>query len=62
MRLAARSIAIAESVVVTLLLGSTLVIAKGALRYVGPLTLAALRYGLAFLLFLPFLLRRRSEA
>lgn len=61
MRLAARSIAIAESAVVTLLLGSTLVIAKGALRDVGPLTLAALRYGIAFLLFLPFLLRRRSE-
>lgn len=61
MRRSARSVAIAESVVVTLLLGSTLVIAKGALHYVGPLTLAALRYGIAFLLFLPFLLRRRSE-
>lgn len=61
MRLSARSIAIAESIVVTLLLGSTLVIAKGALHSVGPLTLAALRYCVAFLLFLPFLLRRRGR-
>jgi drug/metabolite transporter (DMT)-like permease len=61
MRASARSIAIAESIVVTLLLGSTLVIAKGALEYVGPLTLVALRYCVAFVLFLPFLVRRRDS-
>lgn len=56
----ARAIAVAESVVVALLLGSTLVIAKGALNDIDPLALAALRYCVAFLLFLPFLARRRS--
>jgi len=30
-----------------LILGSTLVIAKGAFAHIGPLTLAALRYGVA---------------
>jgi len=36
-----------------LILGSTLVIAKGALQHSGPLTLAALRYCLAALVLLP---------
>jgi drug/metabolite transporter (DMT)-like permease len=61
-RIGTRRLAYAESVVVTLLLGSTLVVAKGALGALGPLTLAALRYCAAFLLLLPFLVRRRARA
>lgn len=52
-----RRASLAEGVLVTLILGSTLVIAKRALGGVGPLTLAALRYLLAFLLLLPFVAR-----
>lgn len=55
---AARSVAIAEAIVVVLILGSTLVLAKAALAYLGPLTTAALRYCLAFLFLLPFLNHR----
>lgn len=62
MNLSPRAIALGEGVIVTLLLGSTLVVAKGALHYLGPLTLAALRYALAFLLLLPFLTRSRAGA
>ncbi len=43
----ARYLAIAESLFVTLILGSTLVLAKIALNHLGPLTLAGLRYLLA---------------
>jgi drug/metabolite transporter (DMT)-like permease len=50
-------VAIAEGCLVTLILGSTLVIAKRALGNFGPLTLAALRYLIAFLLLLPFMAR-----
>jgi drug/metabolite transporter (DMT)-like permease len=56
MKCSPRFVALGEGVIVTLLLGSTLVVAKGALPYLGPLTLAALRYCLAFLLLLPFLI------
>lgn len=55
-----RYAAIAEGVLVTLILGSTLVFNKMALNYMGPLTITGLRYFLAFLLLLPFMLRRRS--
>jgi probable blue pigment (indigoidine) exporter len=41
-----------------LILGSTLVIAKGALAHIGPLTLAALRYGVATVVLLPLALWR----
>ena len=51
--------AIAEGILVALILGSTLVFVKIALTSLGPLTIAALRYMLAFFLLLPFLLRRR---
>jgi probable blue pigment (indigoidine) exporter len=57
-----RRLAYAESVLATLVLGSTLVVAKGALGTLGPLLLAALRYCVAFLLLLPFLVRRRAQA
>lgn len=56
-----RYVAIAEGVLVTLILGSTLVFNKMALSFVGPLTITGLRYFLAFLLLLPFMLRRKSS-
>jgi probable blue pigment (indigoidine) exporter len=52
-----RFLALIEGMVVTLILGSTLVIAKRALGNLGPLTLAALRYLLAFLFLVPFMAR-----
>jgi len=55
----ARYIALAEGVLVTLISGSTLVFVKMALGYLGPLTIAGLRYLLAFLLLLPLMLRAR---
>lgn len=58
----ARYLAIAESLFVTLILGSTLVLAKIALNHLGPLTIAGLRYLLAFLLLIPFQLRRGTTA
>jgi drug/metabolite transporter (DMT)-like permease len=54
----ARYIAMAEGVVVTLILGSTLPVVKMALDYLGPLTITSLRYSLAFLLLFPFMARR----
>jgi drug/metabolite transporter (DMT)-like permease len=54
----ARYIAMAEGIVVTLILGSTLVFVKIALDYLGPLTITSLRYSLAFLLLFPFVARR----
>ncbi|MFB0534160.1 MAG: DMT family transporter [Anaerolineae bacterium] len=56
-----RYVAIAEGVLVTLILGSTLVFNKMALDYMGPLTITGLRYFLAFLLLLPFVLSRKSS-
>lgn len=56
----ARTAAIAEGLLVTLILGSTLVIAKFALADFRPLTLVGLRYGLAFVLLLPPLLWRTT--
>jgi drug/metabolite transporter (DMT)-like permease len=50
--------AITEGVLIALILGSTLVLAKIALTSLGPLTIAAVRYTLAFFLLLPFLLHR----
>jgi drug/metabolite transporter (DMT)-like permease len=51
-----RIIAILEALAVTVILGSTLVLVKLALNDLGPLTITAIRYSLAFLLLLPFLL------
>jgi drug/metabolite transporter (DMT)-like permease len=48
--------ALGEGVLLVLTLGTTLVIAKGALGYLGPLTLAALRYCLAALALAPLAL------
>ena len=54
-----RPLAISEALLTTTIWGSSFVFVKIALPYFGPLTIAALRYFLAFLLLLPFLGRHR---
>jgi drug/metabolite transporter (DMT)-like permease len=61
----ARLFALAEAFLLALVLGSTLVISRLALNFLGPFTLTAFRYLFAFLVLLPFiphgnLLRRWS--
>ena len=56
-----RSVAHVESVFVALTWASSFVFVKIALKYMGPLTLAGLRYFLAFLLLLPLVMRKRAE-
>ena len=58
----ARAIALAESLIVATVWASSFVFIKIGLRYMGPLTLAGLRYFSAFLILLPFLLRRKAKA
>lgn len=53
--------ALAESLVVVGVWGSSFVLVKAGLRYAGPLTLAALRYTAAFVILLPFALRRNTR-
>jgi drug/metabolite transporter (DMT)-like permease len=53
-----RIIAIAEALGVTVILGSTLVLVKLALNDLGPLSIMAFRYSLAFVSLVPFLLLR----
>jgi len=53
-----RPVALAEALLTTVIWGSSFVVAKIGLRSIGPITLAGLRYFLAFLLLLPFLLSR----
>lgn len=53
--------ALAESLVVVWVWGSSFVLVKAGLRYAGPLTLAALRYTAAFLILLPFALRGNTR-
>jgi drug/metabolite transporter (DMT)-like permease len=53
-----RLIAILQALIATVILGSTLVLVKLALNDLGPLTITAVRYSLAFLVLLPFLLAR----
>ncbi|MFQ5793926.1 MAG: DMT family transporter [Candidatus Bipolaricaulia bacterium] len=55
-----RFVAVAESVLVTLIWASSFVLVKIGLDYMGPLTMAGLRYFLAFLLLLPFMTRNRN--
>ena len=57
-----RGAAILEGGLVMLIWASSFVLVKMGLAYVGPLTLAGLRYFLAFLLLFPFLLRRGKAA
>lgn len=53
-----RSVAIAEGVLATLVWASSFVIVKIGLDYMGPLTIAGLRYFIAAVLLLPFVARR----
>jgi drug/metabolite transporter (DMT)-like permease len=52
------SLALLEALLTTAIWGSSFVVAKVGLRSIGPITLAGLRYSLAFLLLLPFLFHR----
>jgi len=56
-----RVAAIGQMLIVVLIWSTSFVGVKVALRYTGPLTIAALRYFLAFLFLLPWLLVRRRE-
>lgn len=51
-------VALVEALLTTVIWGSSFVVAKIGLRSIGPITLAGLRYFLAFLLLMPFLLSR----
>ena len=55
-----RFIAVIEAFVVTIVLGSTLVLVKLVLRDIGPLSITALRYSLAFVLLSPLFLIRKG--
>lgn len=57
-----RLFAITESLIVTLIWASSFVFVKVGLIYLGPLTLAGLRYFGAFVLLLPFLVRNRKTS
>lgn len=54
----ARLFAIAEALLLALILGSTLVVSRMALHFLGPFTLTACRYLFAFLVLLPFIPHR----
>ncbi|MCJ7678164.1 MAG: DMT family transporter [Anaerolineales bacterium] len=51
-------VALVEALLTTIIWGSSFVVAKIGLRSLGPITLAGLRYTLAFVLLLPLLLSR----
>jgi drug/metabolite transporter (DMT)-like permease len=55
-----RPMALIEGVLVTLIWASSFVLVKQGLAYMGPLTIAGLRYFLAFLLLLPLMVQRGS--
>jgi len=57
-----RSLATSEAILATAIWASSFVFVKIALPYMGPFTIAALRYFLAFLLLLPFMIRNRKTA
>lgn len=56
-----RLLALAESVLVTIIWGSSFVFVKRALDELGPLTIAGLRYFVAFLVLLPIAVRRGNR-
>jgi drug/metabolite transporter (DMT)-like permease len=56
-----RLLAIGEGLLIVLILGSTLVLVKMVLGSMGPLTIVGLRYSLAFLVLLPFMIRREVQ-
>jgi drug/metabolite transporter (DMT)-like permease len=55
-------LALAEALLTMAIWGSSFVVAKVGLRSIGPITLAGLRYFVAFLLLTPFLVRRLRSA
>ena len=57
-----RLLAISEAILVTSIWSSSFVFVKIVLPYMGPLTIAGIRYFLAFLLLLPFMVARRRKA
>jgi drug/metabolite transporter (DMT)-like permease len=57
----ARTIAIAEAVLATLIWSSSFVFVKMILPDIGPLLIAGLRYFLAFVILLPFILRQKGS-
>ncbi|MBI3461225.1 DMT family transporter [Candidatus Acetothermia bacterium] len=50
-------LAVTEALLATITWGSSFVLVKIGLKYLGPLTIAGLRYFLAFLILLPFMFR-----
>lgn len=57
-----RPLAIAESLLVTVIRASSVVFIKIGLAYMGPLSIAGLRYCLAFIILLPFMARNGNAA
>lgn len=55
-----RWLAIGETLLVTVIWGSSFVFVKIGLSHLGPLTIAGLRYFLAFLVLLPFMVRNKN--
>ncbi len=58
MKVQSHSVAIIEGLLVTIIWASSFVFVKMALAYMGPLTIAGLRYFIGFLVLLPFLAPR----
>ncbi|MBI5824558.1 MAG: EamA family transporter [Chloroflexi bacterium] len=57
-----RSVAVAESLLVTIIWASSFIFVKIALNYMGPITIAGLRYFGAFVLLLPFSIRNYKSS
>jgi len=58
MKMQSRPVAIIEGLLVTIIWASSFVFVKVALAYMGPFTIAGLRYFLGFLILLPFVVPR----
>lgn len=56
-----RRVALFEGIAVSMIWASSFVLVKLALPHLGPLTIAGLRYFIAFLILLPFVWRRRTK-
>jgi drug/metabolite transporter (DMT)-like permease len=58
----AHLLAVSEALLATVTWGSSFVLVKMGLHYLGPLTIAGLRYFLAFLILMPFMMRHGQSA
>ncbi|MEN8171647.1 MAG: EamA family transporter [Chloroflexota bacterium] len=56
-----RKLALFEGLIVSMIWASSFVLVKMVLPHLGPLTIAGLRYSIAFLILLPFVLRKRKQ-